>query len=95
MVTPHPRHLDKKDLTEAPTQVLNLANSVEDGFKRLRDDISGLADIANNYPYYKYNGIWTRDLQNIVRLFASLLLSSPPSPSLSDGFENLSSEYSA
>lgn len=23
--------------------------------------------LASDYPYYKYNGLWTRDIQNTVR----------------------------
>lgn len=28
--------------------------------------ISKLADVASKYPYYKYNSMWTRDVQNAV-----------------------------
>ena len=26
-----------------------------------------LGEVASKYPYYKYNGLWTRDVQNAVR----------------------------
>lgn len=28
--------------------------------------IGQLAEVASKYPYYKYNNIWTRDIQNAV-----------------------------
>lgn len=46
--------------------VPRLADSTDDGFKRVREEIAGLVNIVKDYPYYKYNGLWTRDLQNTV-----------------------------
>lgn len=48
--------------------VLKLTDSVEDAFKQVAVEIGGLVEIVKDYPYYKYNGLWTRDLQNTVRL---------------------------
>ncbi|KAL0637965.1 Translin-1 [Maublancomyces gigas] len=48
--------------------VPKLTDSVNDGFKQVRDEIEGLVEIVKDYPYYKYNGLWTRDLQNTVFL---------------------------
>ncbi|MCJ1462185.1 hypothetical protein MMC07_000785 [Pseudocyphellaria aurata] len=28
--------------------------------------ISKLGEVASKYPYYKYNGLWTRDIQNAI-----------------------------
>lgn len=28
--------------------------------------MSKLADVASKYPYYKYNSMWTKDVQNAV-----------------------------
>ena len=30
------------------------------------ETISKLGEVASKYPYYKYNGMWTRDMQNAV-----------------------------
>ncbi|TGO81356.1 hypothetical protein BPOR_1191g00040 [Botrytis porri] len=45
--------------------------SAENAIKEEAESIQKLADIASNHPYYKYNGIWTRDVQNVI--FAILL----------------------
>ncbi|KAI9815223.1 MAG: hypothetical protein M1826_002083 [Phylliscum demangeonii] len=31
------------------------------------ETVSKLATVASKYPYYRYNGMWSRDLQNTVR----------------------------
>jgi hypothetical protein len=31
-----------------------------------KEDISRLAELANKHPFYKYNGVWSRELQNLV-----------------------------
>ncbi|KAH0611108.1 uncharacterized protein H6S33_011535 [Morchella sextelata] len=48
--------------------VLKLTDSVEDAFKQVAVEIGGLVEIVKDYPYYKYNGLWTRDLQNTAFL---------------------------
>lgn len=57
-----------QSLTGSENSVLKLADSTDDGFKQVREEIQGLVNIVKDYPYYKYNGLWTRDLQNTVRL---------------------------
>lgn len=32
-----------------------------------KEDVLRLAEIANKHPFYKYNGVWSRELQNLVR----------------------------
>ncbi|KAI0143939.1 Translin [Hypoxylon sp. NC0597] len=43
----------------------------DDGIKPEIESIGELAQFASNYPYYKYNGKWTRAVQNVV---ATILL---------------------
>ncbi|OOF99918.1 hypothetical protein ASPCADRAFT_503855 [Aspergillus carbonarius ITEM 5010] len=31
-----------------------------------RDEVSRLKTVADKHPFYKYNGVWTRELQNLV-----------------------------
>ncbi|EAW09799.1 translin [Aspergillus clavatus NRRL 1] len=31
-----------------------------------RDEVSRLRAVADKHPFYKYNGVWTRELQNLV-----------------------------
>ncbi|KAH6683027.1 Translin [Halenospora varia] len=45
--------------------------SAESAIKDEVESINNLAGIASNSPYYKYNNLWTRDVQNVV--FAILL----------------------
>ncbi|GKZ92859.1 hypothetical protein AnigIFM59636_005921 [Aspergillus niger] len=33
-----------------------------------RDEVSRLKTVADKHPFYKYNGVWTRELQNLVRV---------------------------
>lgn len=45
----------KSVLDDAATQIL-----------AQKEDVSRLAEIANKHPFYKYNGVWSRELQNLV-----------------------------
>ncbi|KAL5324121.1 hypothetical protein ACEPPN_008664 [Leptodophora sp. 'Broadleaf-Isolate-01'] len=40
--------------------------AAEASIKEEVESISKLAAISSNSPYYKYNGLWTRDVQNVV-----------------------------
>ncbi|RPA89815.1 Translin [Choiromyces venosus 120613-1] len=51
-----------------PEHVIDLTTTADEPIKRLRDGIQGLIDIVKDYPYYKYNGIWSRDIQNVAFL---------------------------
>jgi hypothetical protein len=31
-----------------------------------KEDVSRLAAVASRHPFYKYNGVWSRELQNLV-----------------------------
>ncbi|KUL89166.1 hypothetical protein ZTR_03709 [Talaromyces verruculosus] len=44
----------KSVLDDAATQIL-----------AQKEDVSRLAEIANKHPFYKYNGVWSRELQNL------------------------------
>lgn len=46
--------------------VPQLIASAEPVFAEQKVTIGQLAEVASKYPYYKYNGIWTRDVQNAV-----------------------------
>lgn len=35
-------------------------------FEDARKELHGLIETAKAYPYYKYNHMWTRDLQTLV-----------------------------
>lgn len=32
-----------------------------------KDEVARLKTVADKHPFYKYNGLWTRELQNLVR----------------------------
>jgi predicted translin family RNA/ssDNA-binding protein len=34
-----------------------------------RDEVARLKTVADKHPFYKYNGVWTRELQNLVSRF--------------------------
>ncbi|KAF4637759.1 hypothetical protein G7Y89_g331 [Cudoniella acicularis] len=53
------------------TPAAHLIVSAESAIKDEIESIGKLASIASNSPYYKYNNLWTRDVQNVV--FAILL----------------------
>ncbi|KAH7407508.1 putative Translin-1 [Cadophora sp. MPI-SDFR-AT-0126] len=40
--------------------------AAEASIKEEAESISKLAEISSSSPYYKYNGLWTRDVQNVV-----------------------------
>ncbi|PCG89882.1 Translin [Penicillium occitanis (nom. inval.)] len=55
-LTPLPRKTVLKSvLDDAATQIL-----------AQKEDVFRLAEIANKHPFYKYNGVWSRELQNLV-----------------------------
>jgi hypothetical protein len=31
-----------------------------------KQEVARLKDVADKHPFYKYNGLWTRELQNLV-----------------------------
>jgi hypothetical protein len=42
---------------------------LEDATKEIiaqRDEVARLKTVADKHPFYKYNGVWTRELQNLV-----------------------------
>ncbi|PBP18347.1 putative recombination hotspot-binding protein (Translin) [Diplocarpon rosae] len=41
-------------------------DAAENSIKQEVESISRLASVTSNSPYYKYNGLWTRDVQNAV-----------------------------
>ncbi|KAF8476957.1 Translin [Kalaharituber pfeilii] len=43
-----------------------LIQSTEPAFAEQKETIRQLAEVASRYPYYKYYGIWTREVQNAV-----------------------------
>jgi hypothetical protein len=32
-----------------------------------KDEVARLRSVADKHPFYKYNGVWSRELQNLVR----------------------------
>jgi len=53
------------------THLQPVLEAAEAAIREEVESIGNLARVASNSPYYKYNGIWTRDVQNVV--FAILL----------------------
>lgn len=48
---------------------LAVHDTIQDGERSISEQvecIGKLAVVASRYPYYKYNSIWTRDIQNAV-----------------------------
>ena len=33
-----------------------------------KQEVARLKAVADQHPFYKYNGVWTRELQNLVRI---------------------------
>lgn len=33
-----------------------------------KEEVARLKSVADQHPFYKYNGLWTRELQNLVCL---------------------------
>lgn len=53
-----------------------------------KEEVARLKAVADQHPFYKYNGLWTRELQNLVCLLqfnarGLLLIHSTRSPLLS------------
>lgn len=47
-----------------------MVNTIQDGERSISEQVQSireLAVVASRYPYYKYNSMWTRDIQNAVR----------------------------
>jgi len=55
---------EKKELT-----TISVRPVLDDAAKQIaaqKEDVSRLAEIASKHPFYKYNGVWSRELQNLV-----------------------------
>jgi len=52
-------------------QLKPVLESAENSLKDEIETVGNLAAVASNFPYYKYNGMWTREIQNVI--FAILL----------------------
>ena len=37
-----------------------------------KEEVARLRSVADKHPFYKYNGLWSRELQNLVRLPISI-----------------------
>lgn len=48
--------------------VHNIIQDAERSLLEQVETISKLAAVASRYPYYKYNSMWTRDIQNAVEI---------------------------
>ncbi|BCS22502.1 translin [Aspergillus puulaauensis] len=51
------------------TPAAQLQPVLEDVIKEIlaqKEEVSRLKSIADKHPFYKYNGVWSRDLQNLV-----------------------------
>lgn len=59
----------------SPADVPALVAKSKAGFEDAGKDLRALVEVAKPYPYYKYNGLWTRDLQMLtfLVLFAAWL----------------------
>lgn len=54
---------EKKLIVSAvKTTLLDAQNAIEDQMVT----ISKLQHVASKHPYYKYNSMWTREMQNVV-----------------------------
>lgn len=42
-----------------------------------RDEVTRLKGVADKHPFYKYNGLWTRELQNLVSWTQNAFLHPP------------------
>ena len=50
---------------QEPVQTTILAS--QKSISQQIETIGKLGEVASKYPYYKYNYLWTRDIQNAVR----------------------------
>lgn len=54
-----------------------MAPVLEDATKVIlaqKEEVSRLKAVASQHPFYKYNGVWTRELQNLVSEVVPLVL---------------------
>lgn len=52
--------------------VPSVVSAAQDSIKNEVESIHKLSEAASKYPYYKYNGMWTRHVQDAVSLSTSL-----------------------
>lgn len=46
------------------TQLSPVTQSAQESIGRQIESVAQLSGVASKYPYYRYNGMWTRDVQN-------------------------------
>ncbi|TGZ82191.1 recombination hotspot-binding protein [Ascodesmis nigricans] len=58
-----------------PSEVPRIVATARPHLSNARKELHALVQLVEAYPYYKYNGLWTRDLQNLtfLVLFATWL----------------------
>ena len=66
LVRSFPLHLLQERKPHPGSTVGTLVAETEKSISEQTKTIAALATFASNYPYYKYNSIWTRDIQNAV-----------------------------
>ena len=49
------------------TTVPSIVNAAETSITQEIRSIKELSDVASNYPYYKFNYAWSRQMQDAVR----------------------------
>lgn len=72
---PNPPNSIKPTQTSQTKYIYILTNPVkpvlEDATREIlaqKQEVQALKAVADKHPFYKYNGVWTRELQNLVCL---------------------------
>ncbi|KKA19150.1 Recombination hotspot-binding protein (Translin) [Rasamsonia emersonii CBS 393.64] len=52
--------------TDMRLKVKPILDEAAEQIRSQKEDVSRLAYVASHHPFYKYNGVWTRELQNLV-----------------------------
>jgi hypothetical protein len=58
---------DRYGVADYPYAVQSTVLDAQKSILKQIEIIRNLAEVASKYPYYKYNALWTRDIQNTVR----------------------------
>lgn len=54
-----------------------MVKAAEASIQKEVETVQKLAEAASKYPYYKYNGMWTRQVQDVVSIFLNILPAIP------------------
>lgn len=66
-LSPAPINVISSKRTNVSKTVTPILDEASKEILTQKEEVSRLASVASKHPFYKYNSLWSRELQNLVR----------------------------